>query len=63
MILTPKKRIKLLEEENQRLRDELNLEVTWAEGEIDFWKKECYNCEAHLIKLRWYEKALRKVFN
>ena len=63
MMLSPKRQIKLLEEENARLRDELNLEVTWAEGEIDFWKAECYNCEAHRPKLRWYEKALRKVFS
>ena len=32
----------------KELEDELNLEKTWAEGEIDFWKEECAKLEAKL---------------
>ena len=32
----------------KELEEELNLEKTWAEGEIDFWKEECAKAEARI---------------
>ena len=45
-------RIKWLEARIERLEDDLNLEKTWAEGEIDFWKECTHRAESELGELR-----------
>ena len=30
----------------RELEDELALETTWAEGEIEFWQDQCFEAEA-----------------
>lgn len=52
--------IRQLEIEIDRLEDELNLEKTWAEGEIDFWKQACYKAEEELARVRkpWWRHVI-----
>ena len=37
--------VKVLESEIDGLRDQLNLEKTWAAGEIEFWQEQCHKAE------------------
>ena len=44
-----------LKERDERihiLQDDLSLEISWAEGEIEFWQDQCFTAEAEVEELR-----------
>ena len=43
-------KINKLEARVEELENELALETSWAEGEIEFWQNECEKAEAALAK-------------
>lgn len=46
---TLERQVTRLENDNKRLREELELEKTWQEGEIDWWRQQCNDLEEQLM--------------
>ena len=44
----------------RELEDELALETTWAEGEIEFWQMQCEVAENELDEQRYYNEILQR---
>ena len=41
-----------LSEQVKELEEQLELEVSWAEGEIEFWQHQCWTAENEVEELR-----------
>ena len=39
-------KLEAAEKRIEELEDQLELEVSWAEGEIEFWQDQCFEAEA-----------------
>ena len=48
-----REKLEAAEKRIRELEDELNLETTWAEGEIEFWKSEYEGLQQTAI---WWEE-------
>ena len=42
-----RKELEAAEKRIQELEEKLELETTWAEGEIAFWQDQCFEAEAN----------------